>query len=132
MSTRDVAVLRSPKTTQLFSWSMRFFDLITDFVKVYGAAKVFIEGDAVILGIYEHDNAPYQWYAVARIRGLAVEMLDIANAKNRHSVQLGLPKLEIGIGICFEDEKPLFLYDEGCPIMISSAIGDADRMSGCP
>ncbi|MEM7364650.1 MAG: hypothetical protein AAF525_11540, partial [Pseudomonadota bacterium] len=112
-------------------FSTRFFDPITDVLKVYGATKVFIEGDAVILGIYEHDDAPDQWYAVARACGLAVEMLDIVNAKNRHSMQVGLPKLEIGIGICFEDEKPLFLFDEGRPIMISSAIGDADRMSGC-
>ena len=62
---------------------------------------------------------------------MAKEMLDIITSKNSDSVKTGLPTLEIGVGICYSNENPLFLFDEGRPIMISSAIGDADRMSSC-
>lgn len=112
-------------------FSTRFFGPITELLGVYGAVKVFIEGDAVILGIVEHDNAPDQWYSVARACGVAKEMLDIVNSKNTNSAQSGLPMLEIGIGVCYADERPLFLFDEDRPIMISPAIGSADRLSSC-
>lgn len=112
-------------------FSLRFFEPITERLSVYGAVKVFIEGDAVILGIYEHDNEPNHWYSVSRACGLAREILDIVSSKNAHSAKTGLPGLEVGIGICFEEEKPLFLFDGDRPIMISSAIGAADRLSSC-
>ncbi|MCB1644605.1 MAG: hypothetical protein KDI36_04090 [Pseudomonadales bacterium] len=112
-------------------FSLRFFEPITALLPIYGAKKVFIEGDAVILSTEEWNNAPDQWYAVSRCCGLARDMIDIVNSKNAHSEQTGLPKLEIGIGICYENDKPLFLFDEQRPIMISSAIGNADRMSSC-
>ena len=112
-------------------FSLRFFDPINERLKTYGAAKVFIEGDAVILGTYEYEGSPTEWYSVSRACGMAKEMLDIVNSKNSHSAKTGLPKLEIGIGICFSNEIPLFLFDDKRPIMISSAIGGADRMSSC-
>ncbi len=112
-------------------FSLRFFDPINERLAIYGASKVFIEGDAVILGTYEYDGDPAQWYSVSRACGMAKEMLDIVNSKNSHSAKTGLPSLEIGIGICYSADKPLFLFDERRPIMISSAIGDADRMSSC-
>ena len=112
-------------------FSLRFFDPINERLKIYGATKVFIEGDAVILGTYEYEGSPTEWYSVSRACGMAKEMLDIVNSKNSHSAKTGLPKLEIGIGICYSNEKPLFLFDDKRPIMISSAIGDSDRMSSC-
>ncbi len=112
-------------------FSLRFFEPITERLSIYGAVKVFIEGDAVILGFYEHDSEPNHWYAVARACGMAKEVLDIVSSKNAHSAKTGLPGLELGIGICFEDEKPMFLFDGDRPIMISSAIGHADRLSSC-
>ena len=42
-----------------------------------------------------------------------------------------MPELELGIGICYSPEAPKFLYDADDRIMISSAIGDADRLSSC-
>ncbi len=112
-------------------FSLRFFNPINERLGIYGAVKVFIEGDAVILGLYEFDGRPDEWFSVSRACGIAKEMLDIVASSNTHSKQTGLPVLEIGIGICYRDDKPLFLFDENRPIMISSAIGDADRMSGC-
>ena len=112
-------------------FSTRFFGPITDLLGIYGAVKVFIEGDAVILGIYEYNVDPGQWYSVSRACGIARDMLDIVSSKNANARQTGIPLLEIGIGICYSDEKPMFLFDEGKPIMISPAIGNADRMSSC-
>ncbi len=112
-------------------FSLRFFNPIKERLGLYGATKVFIEGDAVILSINELNDAPDQWFSVSRSCGLAKEVLDIVKSKNAHSKQTGLPALELGIGICYRDERPMFLFDEDKPIMISPAIGDADRMSGC-
>ncbi len=112
-------------------FSTRFFGPINDLLSVYGAEKIFIEGDAIILGIHEYDQSPEDWYSVSRICGIAKEILDIVSSKNAHSKSTGLPLLELGIGICYEDDRPLFLFDEDKPIMISPAIGEADRMSSC-
>ncbi|MCB1691843.1 MAG: hypothetical protein KDI19_03710 [Pseudomonadales bacterium] len=112
-------------------FSTRFFGPITDALGAYGAVKVFIEGDAIILGIYEYDNAPDHWYSVTRACGVAREILDIVASKNTHSRQAGLPSLEIGIGISYAEDRPFFLFDEEKPIMISSCIGEADRLSSC-
>lgn len=112
-------------------FSMRFFNPINKILETYGANKVFIEGDAIILSFLEHENAPQQWYSVARACGYARDMIKITSSNNRYSTQMGLPLLELGVGICYSDEAPRFLYDGDHPIMISGAIGLADRMSGC-
>ena len=112
-------------------FSLRFFDPINQLLARYGAAKIFIEGDAVILSIYEYNDAPDQWYSVSRACGIAKEILEIVSSKNTHSKQTGLPALEIGIGICYSGDRPSFLFDDERAIMISPAIGIADRMSSC-
>jgi hypothetical protein len=112
-------------------FSLRFFSPINALLPIYGASKVFIEGDAVILSLLEHEKSPQQWFAVARACGLARAMLNVVHANNLHSEQMGLPKLELGIGLCYAPAAPLFLYDDEKPIMISGAIGKADRLSSC-
>ena len=130
-STTVTAELMKQELNPASYFSLRFFNPINDRLGIYGATKVFIEGDAVILATYEYNNSPDAWFSVSHACGIAKEMLDIVASKNAHSKQTGLPLLEIGIGICYSGEKPLFLFDDGHPIMISSAIGDADRMSSC-
>jgi len=112
-------------------FSLRFFNPINEQLAVFDANKVFIEGDAVILSTYELEQQMTQWYAVSRICGMAIEMLDIVKSRNADASQTNLPALEIGIGICYSPTRPLFLFDEDRPIMISKAIGEADRMSSC-
>lgn len=112
-------------------FSMRFFEPINDILQTYGANKVFIEGDAIILSFLEYENSPEEWFSVARSCGYAKEMLKITNASNRHSRQMALPLLELGVGICYSNAAPRYLYDGEQPIMISGAIGLADRLSGC-
>lgn len=112
-------------------FSVRFFNPINKILETYGANKVFIEGDAIILSFLEHEHTPQQWFSVARSCGYARDMLKIVGSNNRYSNQMGLPLLELGVGICYSNEAPRFLYDEEKPIMISGAIGLADRMSSC-
>ncbi len=112
-------------------FSLNFFDPITEVLSEYGAAKVFIEGDAIILSITEHEQTPKGWYAVARACGLASNMLAIVNRCNANCGKNNLPKLELGIGITFNNNPPTYLFDENNKIMISPAINQADRLSSC-
>jgi len=112
-------------------FSMRFFNPINKILGTYGANKAFIEGDAIILSFLEFEHTPQEWFSVARACGYSKDMLKIVSSNNRYSTQMGLPLLELGVGICYADSAPRYLYDEDRSIMISGAIGDADRMSGC-
>lgn len=112
-------------------FSTRFFNPINKILETYGANKVFIEGDAIILSFLEHETSPQQWFSASRACGYARDMIKIVASNNRYSTQMGLPLLELGVGICYSNEGPRFLYDGDRPIMISGAIGLADRMSGC-
>ena len=112
-------------------FSLNFFDPITEILSEYDAHKVFIEGDAIILSIFEQENTPSGWYSVARACGMAINMLMIINRYNKKSREYRLPILELGIGICHRTAAPTFLFDGDNRIMISPAINKADRLSGC-
>ncbi len=112
-------------------FSLNFFNPISETLKDYGAVKVFIEGDAIILAIFEREKTPEGWYIVARACGIAINMLFIIKHYNEKSKKNQLPILELGIGINYLDSPPTFLFDGKQRIMISSAINLADRQSGC-
>jgi hypothetical protein len=111
-------------------FSLNFFDPISEILSEYDAHKVFIEGDAIILAIYEREDTPSGWYSVARSCGMAINMLMIINRYNKKSQAYQLPVLELGIGICHRADAPTFLFDGENRIMISPAINLADRLSG--
>jgi hypothetical protein len=112
-------------------FSLNFFDPITEILSEYDAHKVFIEGDAIILSIFEREDTPSTWYGVARACGMAINMLMIIKRYNKKSLHYHLPLLELGIGICHRADAPTFLFDGDNRIMISPAINLADRLSGC-
>ncbi|MBN1662437.1 MAG: hypothetical protein JW943_02440 [Deltaproteobacteria bacterium] len=112
-------------------FSLNFFDPISEILRNYNATKVFIEGDAIILSIFENKDTPQSWYGVARACGLAIKILQIVQRYNIKNQENNLPVLELGIGICFTSGPPLYLFDGGSRIMISPAINMADRLSGC-
>ncbi|MBI5895385.1 MAG: hypothetical protein HZB24_05035, partial [Desulfobacterales bacterium] len=112
-------------------FSLNFFDPISEILSEYDAAKVFIEGDAVILSIFEREDTPSDWYGVARACGIAINMLIIIQRYNEKSRHNELPILELGIGISYLDKAPTFLFDGNNRIMISPAINHADRLSSC-
>lgn len=108
-------------------FSLNFYDPINKLLPKYGAGKVFIEGDAVILAILEHSGQPR--LSVGKACVLAREILDIVRAYNHRLHDAGLPRLELGIGICYEESAPMYLMDGGNRIMISKALNESDRLS---
>lgn len=130
-STTMVAELRKRGLNPASHFSLNFFTPLNDLLETYGASKVFIEGDAVILSIQEHQETLEHQFSVARACGLAKRLLGMVQAQNAVCRKDGLPELELGIGLVFNDEPPTFLYDGNAPIMISPAIGKADRLSSC-
>ena len=112
-------------------FSLNFFDPISEILSEYDAAKIFIEGDAIILAIFEREDSPGGWYGVARACGMALNMLIIIQHYNEKNKKNQLPELELGVGISFQNQVPTFLFDGSNRIMISSAINQADRLSSC-
>ena len=112
-------------------FSLNFFGPIDDLIKTFGAEKVFVEGDAIILCVIEQDEVFLPRLCVSRACGLAKNILDIVYVHNKISKKHGLPELELGIGIAFCDEPPTYLFDGDIQIMISPAIARTDRLSSC-
>ena len=112
-------------------FSLNFFDPISAILFEYEAAKVFIEGDAIILSIFENEDAPQGGYSVARACGLAIRILQIVRNYNVKNKENNLPILELGVGICASSGPPAYLLDGDKRIMISPAINLADRLSSC-
>lgn len=110
-------------------FSLNFFNPIEALLKDFGAQKVFIEGDAVILNLNQYEGGAGGWLALARACGLAREMLRVVQRQNKQTARHGLPVLELGVGLAISTDKPAFLQDSGRSIMISSAISVADRLS---
>lgn len=130
-STTITAALRKQGLNPASHFSLNFFTPINALLETYGAGKVFIEGDAVILSIMEYAEASEQHMSVARACGLAKRLLDVVQLQNVACRKTGLPELELGIGLVYSAEPPAYLFDGETPIMISSAIGKADRTSSC-
>jgi hypothetical protein len=112
-------------------FSLNFFNPISEILSEYDANKIFIEGDAIILSIFERKDTPSGWYGVARACGMALNMLIIIQRYNEKSKKYMLPILELGIGISYLEKAPAFLFDANNRIMISPAINHADRLSSC-
>ncbi len=112
-------------------FSMNFFGPITKLLDRFGAQKVFVEGDALILAVLESGNENSKTMTVANACGLARKILLVMEAQNSQNRAYDLPKLELGLGIAFCAEAPAYLYDEKRRIMISPAINKADRLSSC-
>jgi hypothetical protein len=112
-------------------FSLNFFEPIALSLAEFGAEKVFIEGDAIILMIAERAATPESGYCVARACGLAAAILQIVRRHNAQTARNGLPPLGLGVGVAFHEGAPAYLLDAGARIMISPAINRADRMSGC-
>jgi class 3 adenylate cyclase len=112
-------------------FSMNFFGPITKLLERFGAQKVFVEGDALILTVLETGGMSTQAMTVANACGLARKILSVMEAQNSQNRAYDLPKLELGLGIAFCADAPAYLYDEQQKIMISPAINRADRLSSC-
>lgn len=128
-STRITAELRARKLNPATHFSQNFFNPINDFLDDFGAQKVFVEGDAVILSFMEQSGDDERAINVAHACGLGARILEVVARQNMINRRHGLPDLELGIGIAFCNEEPTYLYDGDRQIMISPAINIADRLS---
>jgi class 3 adenylate cyclase len=110
-------------------FSLNFYDPVNKLLQKYGAIKVFLEGDAIILAFLEREGEPP--LAVSKACVLAREMIEIVRGYNQLSERAGLPALELGVGISYQDSPPMYLMDGEQRIMISDALNESDRLSSC-
>jgi hypothetical protein len=110
-------------------FSLNFYDPVNKLLAKYGATKVFVEGDAIILAFLERSSDPA--FSVSRACVLAREMMEIVGGYNHLLQRAGLPALELGIGISYQNSAPMYLLDGEHRIMISDALNDSDRLSSC-
>jgi class 3 adenylate cyclase len=112
-------------------FSLNFYEPVKRILDQYGAFKVFVEGDAIILAIYETESNRYSQRAVAKACLLAREMLAVAQNYNLRARTTQLPRLELGLGIAFQNSPPTYWVDGDAKIMISRALNLSDRLSSC-
>jgi hypothetical protein len=110
-------------------FSLNFYDPVNKLLSKYGASKVFLEGDAIILAILEREGD--LGLAVCRAAVLAREIIEIVRGYNQLLERAGLPGIELGVGISYQDSAPMYLMDGEQRIMISDALNESDRLSSC-
>ena len=110
-------------------FSLNFYEPVNKLLAKYNAGKVFLEGDAIIVALLEREGEAM--LAVSRACVLAWEILSLVRGYNELLERSGLPQMELGLGIAYQDSAPLYLMDGDHRIMISDAINESDRLSSC-
>jgi len=128
-STRLTRTLMEKGLNPASYFSLNFYDPVNKLLGKYGAQKVFLEGDAIILAILERAGEPE--LAVSRACVLAREIIEIVRGYNQLMQRSGMPELELGIGVTVQESAPLYLMDGERQIMISEALNESDRLSSC-
>jgi class 3 adenylate cyclase len=128
-STRLTRTLMEKGLNPASYFSLNFYDPVNKLLSKYGAQKVFLEGDAIILAILERTGEP--GLAVSRACVLAREIIEIVRGYNALMQRSGMPGLELGVGITLQESAPLYLMDGEHQIMISEALNQSDRLSSC-
>jgi class 3 adenylate cyclase len=128
-STRLTRTLMEKGLNPASYFSLNFYDPVNKLLGKYGAQKVFLEGDAIILAILERAGEPE--LAVSRMCVLAREIIEIVRGYNELMRRSNMPELELGIGITLQESAPLYLMDGEHQIMISEALNESDRLSSC-
>ncbi len=128
-STRLTRLMMEKGLNPASYFSLNFYEPVNKLLEKYGAQKVFLEGDAIILAILEREGEP--GLAVSRMCVLAREIIEIVRGYNDLMQRSGMPQLELGIGITMQESAPLYLMDGEHQIMISEALNESDRLSSC-
>ena len=110
-------------------FSLNLYEPVNKLLAKYDAEKVFLEGDAIIVAFLECEGEAQ--LGVSRACVLAWEILSLLRGYNELLQRSGLPQMEIGLGIAYQDSAPLYLMDGDHRIMISDAINESDRLSSC-
>lgn len=128
-STRLTRMMMDKGLNPASHFSLNFYDPVNKLLDKYGAQKVFLEGDAIILAILEREGEP--GLAVSRMCVLAREIVEIVRGYNELMQRSGMPQLELGLGMTLQESAPLYLMDGEHQIMISEALNESDRLSSC-
>ncbi len=128
-STRLTRMMMEKGLNPASFFSLNFYDPVNKLLGKYGAQKVFLEGDAIILAILEREGEA--GLAVSRMCVLAREIVEIVRGYNELMQRSGMPQLELGLGITLQESAPLYLMDGEHQIMISEALNESDRLSSC-
>ena len=91
-STRLTRTLMEKGLNPASYFSLNFYDPVNKLLGKYGAQKVFLEGDAIILAILERDGEP--GLAVSRTCVLAREIIEIVRGYNELMQRSGMPELD--------------------------------------
>ena len=110
-------------------FGLNFYDPVNKLLPKYNANKVFLEGDAIILALLEREGEP--GLTVSRSCVMAREIIEIVRGYNQLLERSGLPPLELGVGISYQESPPTYLVDGGEQVMISDALNESDRLSSC-
>ena len=130
-STRMTQDLLSRGLNPASHFSLNLHEPVKKLLDRYGARKVFIEGDAIILAIFETEATRSYARAVAKACVLARQILAVCSSYNDRAAGNHLPPLELGIGVAFQGSAPTYWTDGESRIMISKALNLSDRLSGC-
>jgi len=112
-------------------FSLNLHEPVKKLLERYSAKKVFVEGDAIILAIFETEATQGDARPVAKACALSKQILAVCNSYNDCTATTHLPALELGIGIAFQGSAPTYWVDGESRIMISKALNLSDRLSGC-
>jgi hypothetical protein len=130
-STKMTQDLLSRGLSPASHFSLNLHEPVKRLLDRYSAKKVFIEGDAIVLAIFETEESQSYARAVAKACVLSRQILSVCNSYNDSAASTQLPALEIGIGVAFQGSAPTYWTDGESRIMISKALNLSDRLSGC-
>src|SRR5712692_7267363 len=130
-STRMTQDLLSRGLNPASHFSLNLHEPVKKLLDRYSAKKVFIEGDAIILAIFETESTIAYARPVAKACILSRQILSVCNSYNERASASDLPALELGLGVAFQGSAPTYWTDGDSRIMISKALNVSDRLSGC-
>jgi len=130
-STRMTQDLLSRGLNPASHFSLNLHEPVKKLLDRYSAKKVFIEGDAIILAIFETESTIAYARPVAKACILSRQILSVCNSYNERASASDLPALELGLGVAFQGSAPTYWTDGDSRIMISKALNLSDRLSGC-
>ena len=130
-STRMTQDLLARGLSPASHFSLNLHEPVKKLLDRYAAKKVFIEGDAIILAIFETESTVAYARPVAKACILSRQILAVCNSYNERASSSDLPALELGLGVAFQGSAPTYWTDGDSRIMISKALNLSDRLSGC-
>src|ERR1700676_107109 len=112
-------------------FSLNLHEPVKRLLDRYSAKKVFIEGDAIVLAIFETEATLTYARAVAKACILSRQILSVCGTYNERAAANDLPAIELGVGVAYQGSAPTYWTDGDSKIMISKALNLSDRLSGC-